>query len=330
MARISYDFVYQTGNPYFGKIIVTTAVSATSVFAAQAWAAFKITAPDGTVVKDIDALFGASTPTVAPTAWDLINVYTAPQLWPGINIPTDSSGAYMKGTYTFTTYLKYLSGVNGNITMSIETITYNFCPVTNTASPNAAKLVRTLNCAGGKLKLDDLTSYTGFTITNHLLTITPPAITGLSPITSAAYSLQTNLTYTNVSYAYSLYAEGVKVTPATATVPYDAIYQVVEHASWAVTTSVFVACATLCSVASCAKKALSELEAKRYATGKLSTQDKFTHDKIVDRLVLIQTDMICGGTNIDQYLSELQTIISGVCNCTISTTATPFINSLAV
>ena len=111
MARIDFKFDYQTGSGTFGKLNATTTVTPTALNVSQVWATFKITAPDGTVVKDVDPLFGIFTPTVAPTSWDLINVYSAPQTWMGINIPTDSSGAYMKGIYTFTTYLKYLSGV---------------------------------------------------------------------------------------------------------------------------------------------------------------------------------------------------------------------------
>lgn len=330
MARFDYKFDYQTGSATFGKIVANTTVTPTSLSVSQVWAAIKITAPDGTVAKDVPSGFGIATPTVAPTEHDLINVYSASQVWSGINIPTDSTGAYMKGNYTIITYLKYQASSGGAITMSNETITYNFCAVTNALSPNAAKLVRTLNCAGGTLKLDDLTNYTGYTVSGHLLTITPPSVTGLSPSTTSTNSLQINLTYTNVSYAYSLTANGTKTTSVTPTNPYDSSYRVIESVTWNYTTSVFVACATLCSVASCAKKALSELEAKRLATGKLTEEDSFTHDKIIDRLVLIQTDMLCGGTNLDQYLAELQTIISGVCNCTTSTTATPFVNSMTV
>lgn len=331
MARIDFKFDYQTGSATIGKIVATSTATPTALDVGLVWAAFKITAPDGTVVKDLPTDFLVGSPTVVPTAYDLINVYTAPQTWAGISIPRDSTGAYMKGTYTLATYMKYTANVGGAISMSTETITFNFCPVTNSNSTYATKLVRTLNCAAGTLKLDDLTNYTGWTVSSHLITITPPTVTGLSPITTALYSLQINLTYTNVSYAYGVSANGTKTTTIVPPDFYDSTYRVTELVTWTTATSVFVACANLCSVASCAKKALSELELKRSATGKLSEADMFTHDKIVDRLVLIQTDMICGGTNIDQYLSELQTIIQGVCNCSaVSTTATPFVNSMTV
>lgn len=330
MARFDYKFDYQTGSPTIGKIVATTTVTPTALAVSNVFAAIKIVAPDGTIVKDAAAGFGVTTPTSTPSVYDLTNVYSAPQTWAGIPIPTDSTGAYMKGNYTITTYLKYVDSVSSAITMSSDVITYNFCPVTNTASPYATKLVRTLNCSAGTLKLDDLTSYTGWTVSSHVITITPPAVTLLPSVTTALYSLQTNITYTNVSYAYGMSANGTKTTSVTPTIVYDSSYRVIESVTWNTATSVFVACANLCSVASCAKKALSELEAKRTATGKLSESDMFTHDKIVDRLVLIQTDMICGGANIDQYLAELQTIIQGVCNCSSSTTATPFVNSMTI
>jgi len=330
MARFDYKFDYQTGSGTFGKITAVTTVTPTGLSVSNVYAAIKITAPDGTVVKDVDAGFGISTPTVAPSVYDLSNVYASPQTWSGINIPTDSTGAYMKGIYTITTYLKYVATGSGAITMSTDTITYNFCPVTDASSTYAAKLVRTLNCAAGTLKLDDLTNYTTWTVSSHVITITPPAVTLLPSVTTSTNSLQTNITYTNVSYAYGMSANGTKSTTAIPTVVYDSSYRVTELVTWNTATSVFVACANLCSVSSCAKKALSELEAKRSASGRLSEADMFTHDKIVDRLVLIQTDMICGGQNIDQYIAELQTIIQGVCNCSSSTTPTPFVNSMTV
>lgn len=328
MAKISFKFNYQALSGTYGKLNAVTASTPTVLTPTQVWAAFKIVAPDGTTVKDIPIGFDVNNATT-PTAFDLVNIYAANQTWAGINIPTDSTGAFMKGVYTITTCLKY--DIGGNITSSNEVITYNFCPVSNTASANSTKLVRTLNCAGGILKLDDLTSYTGYTVTSHTLTITPPSVSLLPSVTTSLYSLQTVISYTNASYGYGLTANGNKTTAVTPTPFFDCTYEVKEFVTWSTATSVFVACATLCSVASCAKKALSELESKRLASGKVSETDQFTHDKIVDRLVLIQTDMLCGGTNIDQYLSELQTIIQGICNCgATSTTPTPFVNSMTV
>jgi len=330
MAKFSFKFDYQALSGTYGKLNASTTVTATALSVSQVWAAFKIVAPDGTIVKDIPSGFGLGN-GLSPSAYDLINIYAAPQTWTGIDIPVDSTGAFMKGIYTITTCIKFQSLIGGVITASNEVITYNFCPVSNTASSNATKLVRTLNCAGGIIKLDDLTTYTGYTVTSHTLTITPPSVSLLPSVTTSLYSLQTALSYTNASYGYGLTANGNKTTAVTPVPTYDCTYEVKEFVTWSTSTSVFVACATLCSVASCAKKALSELETKRLASGKLSETDMFTHDKIVDRLVLIQTDMVCGGTNIDQYLSELQTIISGVCNCSaISTTPTPFVNSMTV
>lgn len=331
MARFDFKFNYQVGSGYTGKIHAEVYPQGSVPSISASWAAFKMTAPDGTVFKDADADFGVGTPTSTPTVFDVSNFYVGAQFWSGVDFPTDSTGAYQKGVYTIIAYVKRQATSGGAISMTSETITYDFCPVTNALSPYVAKLVRTLNCSAGKLKLDDLTTYTGWTVSSHLLTITPPAITGLSPTTTALYSLQISLTYTNVSYGYSMSANGVKEVNVTPTNFYDSLFRVAELVTWSTSTSVFVACTNLCSVLSCAKTALSELEAKRLATGKLSEADMFTHDKITDRLTLIQMDMICGGANVDQYLDELSTIISGVCSCSaVSTTATPFVNSMTV
>jgi hypothetical protein len=331
MARFDFKFDYQAGSGYTGKIHADVYPQGSVPSISMSWAAFKITAPDGTVFKDADVAFGVGTPTSTPTIFDVSNFYVGAQFWGGVNFPTDSTGAYQKGVYTIVAYVKRQATAGGAISMTNETITYSFCPVTNALSPYVAKLVRTLNCAGGKLKLDDLTNYTGWTVSSHLLTITPPVITGVAPTTTSLNSLQISLTYTNVSYAYSMSANGVKEINVTPTNFYDSLFRVAELVTWSTATSVFVACANLCSVASCAKTALMEMEAKRAATGKQSEADSATTNKILARLALIQTDMICGGLNIDQYISELQTIIKGVCNCgATSTTPTPFINSMTV
>lgn len=330
MARFDFIFNTQPSGGYYGKIHANV-YSTPNVLVNAAWAAFKITAPDGTVFKNADVAFGVSTPTSIPTVFDVSGFYIGSQFWGGVAMPTDSTGAYMKGIYTIVSYIKRRSALDGSITMSDETITYNYCPITSTSSPHVAKIVRTLNCAEGRLKIDDLTLYTGFTVSLHVLTITPPAVSLLPSVTSSANTLQTNITYTNANYMYGMSANGIKTTAVIPTNFYDSTFNAVEMVTWNTSTNVFVSCASLCSVYACAKKTLNKLEAKRIASGKLSESDMFTHDKIVDRLVLIQTEMLCGGTNIDQYLSELQTIISGVCNCSaISTTPTPFVNSMTV
>ena len=151
-----------------------------------------ITAPGGEEIKVF--------PTVTPDATidggsDTSEDFT-------VDIPLDSDGNYLAGTYTFVTRRDDQGSDDTTVTDTFLFVAHN-SPSHLTGTPTLAV---TFNCLTGIILATDTTDYAsaGITMSTRLLTITPPAVDPQADETSASATASLTVAFTNVTYQVSM------------------------------------------------------------------------------------------------------------------------------
>lgn len=196
-------------------------------------------------------------------------------------------------------------------------IDYN--PINSALQPLIATLEASVNCLTKIVTVNDTTSYTGYTVSDYELKLTPPTIPGvsLSTITSSTVTLQGALQYTNVSYQASLTATVNKTIYGEDGDTILAEYNdTVEAAK-----SIPITCpADICDFMSCAQSALAALELRACSFGglnKLSLQDQANYMKIMHNTMMLLTGQGCGNsTMVNTAIANLEALVDCDCGCT--------------
>lgn len=166
-----------------GKLVLTdtTDLNAMGITASDLEGAFTVRFPDGTsrvgnvlTNPDIDK--------------DVSSVFT------GIDIPKDSNGEYLEGTYKF----EYIIQVSGGKTVScsFQEKSFDFCPQT----PDTANLDFQANCFCTELTVTDNTDYGNYDSLTRNYEVTPPPNTGQSTKTFSSRQFTYTFTHTGVYY----------------------------------------------------------------------------------------------------------------------------------
>lgn len=119
-----------------------------------------------------------------------------------VDIPLDSSGAYLDGTYVFT-----IRRAEGELAGATVTASYQFtahnAPDNLSGTPSLAV---SFDCLTGIILATDTTDYTSSEIVleDREITITPPSIDPQSPATGASATKTLVVAFTNVTYQASM------------------------------------------------------------------------------------------------------------------------------
>lgn len=208
MPTFAYNATFYTrvGASNYGKIRLS--VNETSPNANPTYFGFEITSPTGAIIKPMPSPF--STGTIPPAAPDAIGTSLVSTL---TNIPLDSNGAFLQGTYTFRVIALYeTSSGSGVYTSSTETVRYAFTPVE--ISQFKANMRVEVAYATAKITLTDLTYLVGLTSVSRTMSIIPPTIptVSLSGGTTSGTSLVYTFTYTGVRYVAQLVTDATFTT----------------------------------------------------------------------------------------------------------------------
>lgn len=133
-----------------------------------------------------------------------------------VDIPLDSNGAYLGGTYSINIRFRNTGSLIFNLPP--VTLDYEFCAHNTPDSLLNSHVVtgETISCVTGDLVARDSTDYATnvFTLVSRLITIDPPPIDGRADVTSATVTAEITVTYTNVVYPV-LYAIQYSYNPFT-------------------------------------------------------------------------------------------------------------------
>ncbi len=168
---------------------------------------------------------------------------------------------------------------------------------------------------------EDITDYTDVTRLTRILTITRPAITGLSPATTGGDNLVVAVTYTNVTYSALLdvsfeYQEEDVTAEVT----------VISTGSAAIFIEVLADCdANMCGVVNCLIERFNTLNSRAQKAGGWHNLDAqaVANYRYVESLVnLASLARNCNNsTQARTYLAEAKTLLN--CDCGCSDTVTP-------
>lgn len=234
--------------------------------------------------------------------------------FPVVDLPIDSRGAYLKGTYVINVYVKNQDSGGGPASGIItDTKSYSFCPISSQANPNVPTLTGNVNCLTGKLVVTDTTNIEGLSIADYLLTVTPPTVPGviLSGGTTTQKSLTISLSYTNVSYTASIQGTGTRETT-------DGDFVVTELLSMVGFITIPIECNSLCDLLTCAQEALAEYEVKAAAVGglgKLSADDLTAYLKITSLMSQLGAASICNACDLESIVTSLKDLVGCDCGC---------------
>lgn len=188
---IVFDTDVQSGT--YGKWVITdtTDYNGLGIAPANVSGAITLSYPDGTGRIGVS---GDILPAVSTTNNSL-------------NIPLDSDGAFMEGTYTVT----YQIVVTGNVTPGTYTssITFEYCKTL----PSKPTLDTAVDCLCAELTVTDQTDLGNYTTVTRSYTVTPPPNLGLSTQAFTSKQFTYNLQYTGT---HSIYVNvATTYTPAT-------------------------------------------------------------------------------------------------------------------
>ena len=239
-----------------------------------------------------------------------------------IPIPKDAAGNYLRGDYSFSVQLD--DTTNGGIEIEEEFV-YNYCPHNSPdhTTSDLVKMTAVLDCDTELFTADDTTDYTDVTRLTRVLTITRPAITGLSPATTGGDTLVVGVTYTNVTYSALLnvsfeYQEEEVTSEVT----------VISKGSAAIFIEVLADCdANMCGVVNCLIERFNTLSArakKAGGWGNLDTQ-LVANFRYVESLVnLASLARNCNNSTQGKvYINEAKELLDCDCGCANTTTPKP-------
>lgn len=238
-----------------------------------------------------------------------------------IPIPLDAAGNYLRGDYIFSVELDDTTAGSG--AEIAEEFTYNYCPHNSPdhTTSDLVKMTAVLDCETELFTAEDITDYTDVTRLTRILTITRPAITGLSPATTGGDNLVVAVTYTNVTYSALLdvsfeYQEEDVTAEVT----------VISTGSAAIFIEVLADCdANMCGVVNCLIERFNTLNSRAQKAGgwqNLDTQSVANYRYVESLVNLSSLARLCNNsTQARTYLAEAKNLLN--CDCGCSDTVTP-------
>ena len=179
MATFKFLFNTQTGHINIGTIGITITPDPLVV---TGYYAFGVVAPNGQVFKAISPNFYTN-PTGGSSDFDALNNTVITDTL--TSIPLDNNGNYMSGDYKLS--VAYVENLSNNTVnqRNITTVTYNYCN-SKVGGTYKGKLTSKFRTLTNELIVNDVTDYTGATITSHL--ISSVLLSGGAAITTTSYS----------------------------------------------------------------------------------------------------------------------------------------------
>lgn len=261
-----------------------------------------ITAPSGEVLKAL--------PTVTPDA--ALNGGTSDSF--EVDIPLDSDGNYLGGTYTFV--VRRDDGASDDTTV---TKTFVYTPHND---PDHLAGTPTLDvdfqCLDGAILAQDTTDYeaSGLTIVEREITITPPSIDPQSAATGAGPSETLTVAFTNVTYGVELNVRFERDEEDLGDdVGVECVYSVILYEE------VDVECETggICGSLECLGEELDKVYNQACAAGGYTNLSATIKDKMVWAMMNITMAKMkydCGKVTESQtYLARAKEAINCGCGC---------------
>lgn len=305
---ISFTFNTVKGDANNGKIVVqcgqTDGVGEETDFFVG------ITSPSGEVIK---AYPGSADLALEATQSDEILV----------DIPLDSNGNYLGGTYTF----QWAKNSNAYGDLSgTDTYVYNPLVAPDNLSSSMAVLSVGFKCLNGLISVEDETDYdsNGVTVSDRTITITPPSIDTQSVVEEDAATASMTVAYTNVTYQVQLevefeYEEVDLGDNNTAT----------AIGSFLIYREVDVDCETggICGSLPCVSAEMDKVHDAACAAGGFSKLPQSTKDKMMwslMNLALAKMHYDCGNVETSlTYVTRATEAVNCGCGCSDASTSTP-------
>ena len=229
-----------------------------------------------------------------------------------LNIPTDSNGDYLEGTYTFL----YTVVIGGNVSAGTysNTVSFKYCKTL----PDTATVDLIADCLCAKLSVTDNTSYGSYTTISRLYTVTPPPSLGMSAgvFTSSTFSYTDSPFYTGVYY---LTVDVATTYVSTNTVGTVTVKERLEDSS----NKIDIQCdIDLCGLTDCINDFRNDVAAEANARGgyaKLPASLSEKVEVINGKLIDFNNNAKCGNsTKAAALYQEIKDLLS--CNCGCSST----------
>lgn len=239
-----------------------------------------------------------------------------------IDIPLDSNGDYLAGEYDLQLSWYNLDSSDNGLVEPSYIYTPHHTP--DHAESDLITLATTLSCDAETLVAEDTTEYgEDYTRLTRLITITPPSITGVSPLTSSSSQLTAAVTYTNVTYS-SLLAVSFEYNVLEVT----ADVGIISRASASIYKENPVDCdPKMCAVVKCLASKFDNLKAKAVKVGGwsgLSEEDLGNFQYATALVTLAQQLRVCGEYDLAKpYVDEAKNLLKCDCGCAENTNPTP-------